>query len=139
MKRLLLALCIAQSCSALELGLEFDVSEGKKLRELREQKQPESPVWGATRKKVEEIDEVFTPVNEEERNIILDINDPEVQEVIKRVVSASIKEAFHNKKLEEELNKKKICCNSSTKLKIALVTALSSTITAVITIILNNQ
>jgi len=76
---------------------------------------------------------------EEERNIILDVNDPEVQKVIHQVVSASIKEAFKNKQLEEELRRKRICCNSSTKLKIALLTALSSTVTAVVTIILNNK
>lgn len=136
MKKLFLLLCMSYNCSAFDLGIKFDVNEG---REKKEEQEPQSPVWGANRKKVEEIDEVFTPVNEEERNIVLDINDPEVQDVIKRVVSASIKEAFHSKKLEEELNRNNKCCNSSTKLKIALVTALSSTITAVITIILNNQ
>lgn len=88
---------------------------------------------------VKEVEEVFTPVNPEERNIVLDINDPEVQEIIKRVVSASIKEAFKNKELEKEIANKKKCCNSTTKLKIALLTALSSTATAVITIILNNK
>ncbi len=86
---------------------------------------------------VKEIDEVFTPI--EDRNIILDINDPEVQAIIKKVVSASIHEAFQNKQLEKEIANKKRCCNSSTKLKIALLTALSSTATAIITIALNNQ
>ena len=56
MKKLFLLLCISYNCSALEMGLEFDVNEGKKLREIREQV-PESPVWGANRSKVEEIDE----------------------------------------------------------------------------------
>jgi len=93
----------------------------------------------AMEQEIKEIDEVFTPVNKEERNIVLDINDPEVQKVIHTVVSASIKEAFKNKQLEEELARNKKCCNSSTKLKIALLTALSSTATAVITIILNNK
>lgn len=138
MKKLLFLLLMSYSCSALEIGLEFDVNEGKKLKEIREG-EPKSPVWGANRPEVKEIDEVFTPVNEEERNIVLDVNDPEVQEVIRKVVSASIREAFHNKRLEEELARNKKCCNSSTKLKIALLTALSSTATAVITIILNNQ
>jgi rRNA processing protein Gar1 len=126
-------LLLATYTYPLELGIVIDADEGKEIV------QPQSPVWGASRKKVEEIDEVFTPVNEEERNIVLDINDPEVQKVIHSVVSASIKEAFKNKQLEEELRRKKACCNSSTKLKIALLTALSSTATAVVTIILNNQ
>lgn len=136
MKKLFFLLCMSYSCSALELGIKFDVDEG---REKKEEHEPQSPVWGANRKKVEEIDEVFTPVNVEERNIVLDINDPEVQEVIRRVVSASIHQAFKNKELEKELANKNKCCNSSTKLKIALLTALSSTATAIITIILNNQ
>ncbi len=133
-------LIMSHNILPLELGLEFDISEGRKLRELREQKEPESPVLGRRNKQeVKEIDEVFTPVNVEERNIVLDINDPEVQEVIRRVVSSSIREAFKNKELEKELANKKKCCTSSTKLKIALLTAFSSTATAIITIILNNK
>ena len=86
---------------------------------------------------VKKSEEVFTPI--EDQNIILDINDPEVQAIIKRVVSASIHEAFKNKELEKELANKKKCCNSSTKLKIALLTAVSSVATAIVTIALNNQ
>ncbi len=105
----------------LDLGLRFDVDEG------------------IEKKEVKEIYEVFTPVNVEERNIVLDITDPEVQEVIRKVVSSSIHEAFKNKQLERELENKRKCCTSSTKLKIALLTAMSSTLTAVVTIILNNK
>jgi catabolite regulation protein CreA len=111
MKKLLLALCISYNCFSLE----------------QEQK------------RIIEIEEVFTPIQGEDPYIILDINDPKVQEVIKRVVSASIHEAFKNKELEKELANKNKCCTSTTKLKIALLTALSSTATAVITIILNNK
>jgi hypothetical protein len=88
---------------------------------------------------VEQIDEVFTPINQEERNIILDVNDPEVQKVIHAVVSASIHEAFNVKQAQEELERKKRCCNSSTKVKAALITAGFSLATAIITIILNNK
>ncbi len=84
-----------------------------------------------------EIDEVFTPVNDEERNIVLDINDPEVQKVIHEVVSASIKEAFKNKALEQELRRKKICCDSSAKVKAALIMAAATTISGIVTIVLN--
>lgn len=107
--------------------------------------------------KVAQIDEVFTPINKDanstageisgptifddmdDKNIILDINDPRVQEVIKRMVSMSIHEAFKNKELQKELDNKKKCCTSSTKLKVALLTASFSTATAIITIILNNM
>ncbi|HWY35020.1 MAG TPA: hypothetical protein VNX68_10260, partial [Nitrosopumilaceae archaeon] len=78
-------------------------------------------------------------ISEDERNVILDINDPLVQEIIKRIVSTSIHEAFRNKELQKELANKNKCCTSSTKLKIALLTAMSSTATAVLTIILNNM
>ncbi len=125
-------LFMSHNILTMDLGIVIDVNDGKEI-------QPQSPVWGVNRTRVKEIDEVFTPINPEERNIVLDINDPEVQEVIRRVVSASIKEAFQNKELEKELANKEKCCNSSTKLKIALLTALSSTATAIITIILNNQ
>lgn len=139
-KYLCFFMLIINPINALQVGLEFDVNEGRKLKEVRDE-EPESPVLGSQRNKqqIKVIDEVFTPVNEEERNIILDINDPEVQEVIKRVVSASIHEAFKNKELEKELANKKKCCTSSTKIKIALLTALSSTATAIITIALNNK
>ena len=112
---------------------------------------PEKPEY----KEARIIEEVFTPINkegnstageisgptisEDERNVILDINDPLVQEIIKRIVSTSIHDAFKNKELQKELANKNKCCTSSTKLKIALLTAMSSTATAVLTIILNNM
>ena len=79
MKKLFFLLCMSFSACAFDLGIKFDVNEG---REKKEEQEPESPIWGANRKKTEEVYEVFTPVNVEERNIVLDINDPEVQEVI---------------------------------------------------------
>lgn len=89
------------------------------------------------KKQVKEVNEVFTPVNEEERNIVLDINDPEVQEIIKKVVSASIHEAFKNKDVENEIKKKKVCCDSSAKVKAALIMAAATTVTGIVTIVLN--
>lgn len=134
MKKLLLILCISYNCFAME--------------QVQKDEEPVSPVFGSQRKQVKEIDEVFTPVETKkeeseitdvpfEKTMTFDVNDPEVQEVIKKVVSASIKEAFHNKHLEEQLARSKRCCNSSTKLKIALITAATTSVTGIITIILN--
>jgi hypothetical protein len=103
----------------------------------------DSPPFGAHRKKINSTaGEIAGPTifdDMDDKNIILDINDPLVQEIIKRIVSTSIHEAFRNKQLQKELAEKKKCCTSSTKLKIALLTAMSSTATAVLTIILNNM
>lgn len=102
-----------------------------------------SPVLGEQRKQISstsaQVDGPTIFDDMDDKNIILDINDPRVQEVIRRMVSMSIHEAFKNKELQKELENKKKCCTSSTKLKVALLTASFSTATAIITIILNNM
>lgn len=135
-------------CGMVYLTPQLEYKEAKVV-EIEEvftpinKKEDDSPVWGSNRPKIESTKgEIAGPTvfdQGEPENIILDINDPRVQEVIKRMVSSTIHEAFKNKQLQKELDEKKKCCTSSTKLKIALLTAMSSTATAVITIILNNM
>jgi hypothetical protein len=82
-----------------------------------------------------DTEQPFVPI--EDKSIILDINDPEVQGVIKKIVSISIRDVLDNKELEYELQRANTCCNSNNKVKLALITAATTSITGIVTIILN--